>query len=307
MSSPLHHTRSLSFPARAACLVLMLFARSGLVTGAVETLTLYQKTARASLVVRARALSDSTRRPEMEVIEIYKGSYSGRSLSIAPHFEDYGSPTPWLRREVFHKGEESILFLSPYRDEFGRDEGAGTFALLNADQGKLEVPAEGGDALVAALRRFVGILSMDQHDHQCEALRGLLGEKNPYLVEAALAECRKFRMGEPQDTDALFGLLASRRAEFRAGALTILGQILTDQRALGGPELQSRQAIFERVASQARTDEDEGVRKEAVDVLGAFADSAALALVESIGRNDASQSVRYQAQVVAFRLREKLQ
>jgi hypothetical protein len=285
---------------------MLLFGCSGGATAGVENLTLYQKTARAALVVRARAISDSTRRPEMEVLEVYKGSYPAHSLTIAPHFEDYGSPTPWLRREVFRKGVESVLFLSPYQDEFGRDEGAGTFALLNADQGKLDVPAEGGDALIAAVRKFVGILSLEQSDRQSAALRGLLGDKNPFLVEAALSECRKFRLGQAEDTDALFSLLGSRRAEFRAGALTILGQMLTDQRTLGGPEIPSRQAIFERVAARARMDEDEGVRKESVAVLGAFADSAALALIESIGRSDASQSVRYQAQVTAFRLREKL-
>ena len=276
----------------------------------VEPLTLYQKTARAPLVVKARALSDSTRRPEVEVVLIYKGSCPSKIITIAPHFEDNTAPTPWLHREVFRAGVESILFLTPYVDEFGRDEGDATFAVLNADQGKVEVPAEGADALLEALHRFVEILSLGQHDLQGEALRSLLSARNPFMIEAALTECRKYHLAEKDDVKPLLSLLASQRSDFRSGALALLGQLLKDSGAFGqgglGPDAGARVAIYEQVAATAHLDTDERVRKEAVGALEAFGDASSLVLLEEIGRRDASQSVRYAAQVSAMRLREKI-
>src|SRR5882724_2637161 len=101
--------RRLAFFAAAALLV-----PGGSPRGDVRPLTLYQKVARAPLVARVRATSDSTRRPTLEVLEIYKGFYPGRFLSVVPYFQDNSNPKPWLHREVFRKGEESVLFLSPY-------------------------------------------------------------------------------------------------------------------------------------------------------------------------------------------------
>lgn len=291
-------------------LLLALAVTCGPAPADVEPLTLYQKMARAPLVVKARALSDSTRRPTVEVLTIFKGSCPSKVITIAPHFEDNSAPTPWLRREVFRSGVESILFLTPYVDEFGRDEGAATFAVLNADQGKIEVPSEGGDALLTALGRFVEILSLGQHDEQGEALRSLLATKNPYLLEAGLTECRKYHLAEADDTGALLALLTHPRPDFRSGALALLGQMLSDYRtnppAGEGLTPGARQTIYEQVAAAARLDLDERVRREAVGALEAFADASSLVLLEEIGRQDASQNVRYAAQVSALRLREKI-
>lgn len=287
-------------------MLALLASAQGRASAAVEPLTLYQKIARAPLVVRARALSDATRRPRVEVTEVFKGSPPSRILTVAPHLEDQASPTPWLKREVFHKGEESILFLTPYLDEFGRDEGPDTFALLNADQGKLEVPSEGADALVEALRRIVAVNSLSQHDLQAEALRGMLGDRNPYLVEAALTECAKFRLAESGDIGRLMVLIENRRDSFRAGSLALVAQVLTDASASGRDAVEGRAAVFEKIAATARLDSSELVRTRAVDAIEAFADRPALSLLENIGVKDASQSVRYAAQVGAYRLREKL-
>src|SRR5437867_5229094 len=143
----------------------------------VRPLTFYQKVARATLVVRARALSDSTRRPTMEILEVYKGFYPARSLTIVPFFQDYANPKPWLHREVFRKGEESILFLAPYegdRDTAFQDAEPDTndpeeaaerlFDLLIADQGNVAIPIEGAAALTDTLRRVVAILALGQTD-----------------------------------------------------------------------------------------------------------------------------------------------
>jgi hypothetical protein len=270
----------------------------------VEDLTLYQRTGRASLVVRVRALSDSTRRPQVLVLETMKGTYPVRTrLTVVPHFEDNARPTPWLRREVFRKGEESVLFLERYVDDFGRPGDAQTFRVMGASQGKLDVPPEGADAVLTAVRRFAAVQALGQMEAQARALREMLREKNPYLLEAALSECRRFHMGEPQDAPQLIPLVEHERPDLRAGALGLLTQILQGADPSGAPDF-PRQRIFEAVAARARLDEDPRVRSAAVKTLASFGDEPALALLEDIGTADASQHVRYEAMVAARQLRE---
>ncbi|HEY3175712.1 MAG TPA: hypothetical protein VGK94_08120 [Candidatus Polarisedimenticolia bacterium] len=274
----------------------------------VEPLTLFQKAARAPLVLRARSLSDSTRRPQVEVLHIFKGSCPARVINIVPHFEDNGSPTPWLKREVFLRGEESMLFLTPYVRDDGKEEGPDIFSVLGADQGKLSIPAEGAGALEDALTRFVSILSLGQHDRQGTALRALLREKNPYLIEAGLEECGKFRLGLKEDIESILHLTGDRRPDFRAGALTLLAQIVEDSNASSVPtsslDATAAASLMDHVAAAALLDAEESVRRRAVGVLEAIGGQAALALLETIGKADPSQSVRYEAQVAAYRMRQ---
>jgi hypothetical protein len=278
------------------------------IEGEVETLTLYQKTGRATLVVKARALSDSTRRPQVLVLETIKGSYPERTrLTIVPHFEDRTNPTPWLKREVFRSGEESLLFLQPYVDDWGRSGPTDTFEVLGAHQGKLDIPPEGADALIDAVRRFSSVLALGQMEAQSEALRKMLEEKNPYLLEAALRECRRFRLARAEDAPALIPLMEHARPDLRQGALDVLEQIL--QTDGGQPQAgeSHRARLFEAAAARARMDEEAAVRARAVSALEAFGDRAALALLESVGSADASQQVRYEALVAARRLRALLE
>jgi hypothetical protein len=256
------------------------------------------------VVVRARALSDATRRPRLEVLEVLKGSYGERTLAIVPYFRDYTRPEPWLEREVFAKGEESLLFLQPYVDDHGRSLGPDLFEVMGAAEGKLTLPAEGGVALVDAVRRFVGILALGQHEAQSRALRALLHESNPILLEAGLDECRRFRLVEPEDSAALLPITEHPRPDFRSGALALLG-ILVREAALHAPPGAPPQisGIFDRVAAAARLDAEVMVRREAVVALEALATPEALAILDSIGTSDASQQVRYAAQVAAHRLR----
>ena len=268
----------------------------------VENLSLYQKTARALLVVRARAVNEATRRPTLEVLEVIKGSYEPRQVMIVPHAEDYTRPTPWLRRETFTKGEETILFLVPYVDEFGRDEGPQTFSVLHAADGKVAIPAEGSDALLGALRRFVTILNQKDLESQESALRALLREKNPLLIETGIAECARLRLALPEDIPALLDLLGQRRPELRSGAVGLLAQIISDAQA-AGRELPDRPMLQQRVAALARLDADESVRLKAVSALAALGDATSRLLLEQVGREDSSQAVRYAAQVAAYRMR----
>ncbi|HKY31074.1 MAG TPA: hypothetical protein VJV23_00965 [Candidatus Polarisedimenticolia bacterium] len=272
----------------------------------VQPLTLYQKTARAALVVRARTLTDSTRRPRLLVLEAVKGSYPERAtITIVPYAQDNANPTPWLRREVFRKGEESLLFLMPYADPSGRGGGSDVFSVLGAHQGKVPVPPEGADALLAAVRRFSAILAQGQLETQALGLRAMLKEKNPLLIEAGLEECLRLRLAEREDLDPLRALLDHPRTDLRASALALMRQILEAQPREEAPAAAPPDPrLFEAVAARARLDEDPAVRLQAVGALASFGHGAALALLESIGTADPSQHVRYEALVAARRIKE---
>ncbi len=256
-------------------------------------------------MVRARALSSSTRRPEVAVLEVFKGSYGRDTLTIVPTWVDNVNPMPGVGREVFTAGEESILFLEHYVDEYGRPGGPGVFSVLTSATGKIEIPTEGADALVTAVRRFTKILELPEHDAQMLAMRELLREANPFLIEAALAECLRFRAISVEDTQALLILVGHPRPDFRAGSLDMIGLLVRETRAAGLAAGSLDQAVFDRVGSAALNDTDAPVRARAIVALEAFGTPAALALIETIGVEDTSQSVRYQAQVAAHRLRTR--
>jgi hypothetical protein len=297
--------------ARPAAVALLALTWAGPTLADVRPLTLYQKSARAALVVRARAMSDSTRRPPVEILEVYKGIYSSRTLYIVPFLQDYANPKPWLRREVFRKGEEYVLFLNPYEKDPDRafdDTGGGgkgaeeerpdqLFVVLNADQGMSLLPSEGAVALTEAIRRFVAILALGQHDLQAEALRGLLTEKNPNLVEAGLSEVERFDLAEPQDLPVLLQLLGSVRAEFRGASLRVIGQICRAMR-VSGRELRERQEIFTKVVDRAYNDQEPSVRSDAVGTLADLGGTDTVAVLRAVSDRDPDQQVRYRAQVV---------
>lgn len=302
---------------RAAAALLAILAAGGGARADVRPLTLYQKTARAALVARVKALSDATRRPPMEVLEIYKGVYPGRILYIVPYAPDHARPRPWLKREVFRKGVEYVLFLNPHDpdrdDAFHAEPGEAApdderperlFEVLNADQGVSILPEEGGAALSEALKRFVAILSLGQHDLQAEALRGLLGERNPYLAEAGLEEVERFDLGVADDLDALQALLGSPRGSFRSGALRVIAQIGRAS-AAQGREVPDQRQIFARVVDRAYNDDVPEVRRAAVLALAGLGGPDAAAVLRAVGERDPSQDVRYEAQRELYSLADR--
>jgi hypothetical protein len=299
----------------AALLAVAILPGGQLLRADVHPLSLYQKTARAALVVRARATSDSTRRPPMDVLEIYKGVYPGKTLFVVPFFQDYANPKPWLKREVFQKGEEYVLFLNPFEEApdaaFPPSAERGSadkpthpddespeklFVVLNADQGVTTIPAEGATALTDAVKRFVAILSLGQHDLQAEALRGLLTERNPFLLEAGLGEVERFDLADPDDASVLLGLLASPREEFRAGSLRIIAQLGRSART-SGREMRDRPEIFSRLVERAYGDSAAPVRRDAVRALAGLGGEGVEAVLRAVGERDPDQDVRYQAEV----------
>jgi len=242
----------------------------------------------------------------MAILEVYKGDIASDTLTIVPTWVDSVNPMPGVAREVFAEGEESILFLLPYVDEYGRPGGPDTFSVLTTATGNVEIPTEGADALVAAVRRFAGILQLPGHDAQMEEMRKLLRDPNPFLIEAALTECHRFRAVVPEDAGALVTLLAHPRPGFRTGSLDLIALLVKEARETGpSAAILSEPEVFDRVGSTVLNDADPAVRSRAIVTLEAFGTPSALSLIETVGAGDPSQAVRYQAQVAAHRLRTR--
>lgn len=300
--------RALALGAAALGVALVLGAPPALAE--IEQLTLYQKTARAALVVRARATSDSTRRPVLEVLQVLKGTYSHPFLTIVPFRQDYTSERPWLRSESFRTGREYVLFLNPYEaepedDDFPVEDPRGEeledppstlFIVLNAHLGVLDIPAEGAEALTSALGRFASILALHEFDLQSRAFRALLRESNPHLLEAGLEQVARFRLGVEDDLDALEPILSANRVSFRRSAVEILAQIAAEARR-EGRTLARRAPIYDRVASLALADDAVEVREQSVRALAEIAGPDAGPILRRISLQDPDQGVRYSAEV----------
>lgn len=300
--------RSARVASRLAVLVLAA-AAGGTLHAEVRPLTFYQKTARAALVVRARARDDSTRRPVLDVLHVFKGQWSRPTLTIVPFRRDSVLDRPWLHPAVFLKGHEYILFLVPWHarsdeDDFlnsgSRHDADGgeeaLFQVLNADQGVLDLPPEGAEAVTGALETFNGILGLRQYDRQSEALRGLLHASNPYLVEAGLEEVARFGLAQDDDREPLLALLSSPREDFRQGAVEILGQMGEGARRQGR-SLPDSGRIRDHLVATAMKDRSPEVRAEAARALGRFGDPSAREVLRKMSREDPDQEVRYRAEI----------
>ncbi|HXI01917.1 MAG TPA: HEAT repeat domain-containing protein, partial [Candidatus Saccharimonadales bacterium] len=253
---------------------------------------------------------DSTRRPVLDVLHVFKGEWSRPTVTIVPFRRESALDRPWLHPAVFVKGREYILFLLPWHAPSGEDDflhpdarrdadGDGDealFRILNADQGVLDLPAEGSEAVTGALETFNEILGLRQYDQQSKALRGLLRATNPYLAEAGLEEVARFGLAQDEDREPLLALLSSPRADFRQSAAEILGQMGEGARR-EGRSLPDSERIRDRLVAAAMKDRVPEVRAEAARSLGRFGDPSVREVLRKMSREDPDQEVRYRAEI----------
>lgn len=273
-------------------------------------LNLFQRAARAQLIVHVRVRDGALRYALVDVLETLKGESQDARLRIA--FRDFNFDRPRGEEPiVFLNGEEEILFLVPYsrapRSEKKREKYRDVFELLLGSQGRLKVPAEGAGATFDAIRRLVAIAGRDPAS-QSEGLRDLLGGGNPALVEAALEEITRLRVAGPALYPKLIGLLASPSPTLRLGSLRLMQQVFADS-GRAHPE-STDQAIVEAdqalasVLERARNDPDEQVRVAGVAALAAWPERSQVeGDLRAIARQDPAQAVRFEAERALYRER----
>lgn len=282
----------------------MLFMLSALFEGSTpaqaESRTLYERLAYADLAVHIRTVDGSLRLAECQVLEVLKGRLTQDTIFIAfrsdnlnrENFRDY------LR---FDDGKESVLLLEPVRDSLGNIKSADRFRLVGRFQGKIDLPQEGAQATIDAVRRLAAIQELSDIHQIWQAHRDLIHAANPLLVEAGFAQILKFRLGNAEMVPTILEFLNSRDDGFRRAALEVQAQIFRRSQRRDEP-LGNEDHVVARLLTVAVEDPASEVRVAAVQALQAYGRPDVLAALQQLARNDPSQDVRYEATVAAYRL-----
>ena len=263
-------------------------------------LTVFERMARADLVIRARTLDGAMRFADCEVLEVVRGAYPSQRIQIAFRLDNMLRPN-WDDRIVFDDGVESILLLAPAIDAAGAPLGPDKFSLVGGFFGKIDLPPEGAEAHIQAFRKMGEILGLTDIHAAWEAYRALLGETNPYLIETGFHEVLKFRLGNQAMVPVLLGHLESRHDAFRGDALGVLAQIFESGKRRG-TRLDNEDHVVARILTAAITDDNPDVRVRAVRALQAFGRPEILPPLREVAKDDPSQHVRYQASLSLYQL-----
>jgi hypothetical protein len=262
--------------------------------------TLYERIAAGSLVVRARCMLTG-KRATVQVLETLKGSCPATSLQIAFRSENFNR-TPGSPKIEFQEGQESILVLDRERDDRDQLRGEDRWELVGGWRGKIDLPPEGGPALVQAAQRLAAIQAMKNQLEVWTAQRDLLREVNPILVTAGFEEILKFHLGDETLVAPLLAHLDGPRPEFRVQACKVLGQMFGKGRRTG-KEIPSADLLTSEALARASGDESPEVRTEAVRALRELKRKELLDPLARIASSDPSQMVRFEALLGVMELR----
>jgi hypothetical protein len=282
---------------------MIIFVSSGTPGGFAEIeekgdLDLFQRIARAELVVHVRVLEGSLKYAKVEVLRTFKGDPPVSELRIA--FRDLNwARLPGEDEVVFPDGQEEILFLARNPELRPKEKNRDIFDLYQGRQGRITPPAEGSGIIIEAIETLVALTRADPLT-QVESLLGLLRSRNLYLLEAALDEVIRLQGATPAAYADLVALLGQPSPRIRSRALMSIGQIFASgsveeiERGIG-PE--SARSTLGAVIERARNDEDDSIRARAVATMAAwpFREDVESGLA-AIATTDRSQMVRYAAE-----------
>ena len=177
----------------------------------------------------------------------------------------------------------------------------GKYRLVRGVNGARELPLEGRDAYLEALRTFIEIQDVPSEELKWQRLTELLGATNPIVIETTLEEFLKFRRGAGDVLLTLLPLLDHPQPPLRGDAARLIGQIVDREREHGTPI--DDEAVRAELIARATRDQSVPVRVAATEALAAFP----LALVDDvlvdIAESDPEQQVRYAAQLVRLERR----
>lgn len=260
--------------------------------------TLYNRLAHAPIVFVGRTV-DAGKKARVTIVESLRGEPREGSLEVSYRNENRlrDPEEPPVR---FAVGQVSLFLVEPVLDRTGRVKKPGRFRLVGTYRGKIDLPPEGSEALVAASRRFIGIQDLDDQQREWEELRGLLDEQNMRLIHAGLAKIVSFRLVEEDLLPDLLELLQHPAPALRHEAIQALEQLVAPP--AGGEPSPMSSRIISRLKGVARADENEEVRASAVRTLGRLHREDLADFLRETAARDVSQLVRYEASVALLDL-----
>lgn len=254
---------------------------------------LYERIASGPLVVHGRFVL-AGRRASIDVLEVLKGAYAAPRLQVSFRSDNFNR-TPGSPKISFQTGDDSILVLEPEKDDEDRLKAPDRFVLAGGSRGKIDVPAEGGPALLEAARRIAAIQKIRDQADVWEAEKNLIRDSNPYLVSVGFDEILKFRLGDESLVTPLIDHLGGPRPEYRNQALRVLGQIFAKQRRTSRT-LPSADLLAQECLARATGDELAETRAEAVRALRELQRPELIDPLKRLASTDPSQIVRYEAE-----------
>ena len=262
-------------------------------------LTLFQLLSRADLVAHVRVKDGEGKYAIVEVLSDLKGGLPGRELRV--DFRDLNLTLKGQEMVVFRAEEEYVLMLMRKHWRKPKESRENIVDLFHGRRGRLRLPAEGSGPMVDAVRQMVELTRLPP-DEQADDLRALVRTDNLFLRENAMDEIIRLNLATETDLAALMRLLADPSPRIRSRALTLTAQVFRASDAVGATE--DERSALGLVLERARNDLDETVRVESIRALGAWPRPADIdAELKSIAKQDTSQSVRYEAERLLFRMK----
>jgi hypothetical protein len=281
---------------------IVLLALATLLPCAAAELNLYEWAEPAPTVISGEILGQVGKYTELKVERHFRGKPAPSSrllidLKYANRRRD-GDVDPLKLRLL--PGEHRIVLL--HEDPARHSEGLPVYRLVRGVRGTRELPKEGAEAELLALKRFIQIQERRNEAATWELLAAMLEESNQVMLEAALGQHLKFRRGNRSQLVSLRPLLDYPAPAIREGASRLIGQIVA---RYGGEELPEEAELRGELVARARRDESVEVRIAATVALGFFEGEGVLEILQEIAAEDPEQEVRYEAETLLLSLREQ--
>jgi hypothetical protein len=265
-----------------------------------ERLTLFQMIARADIVAHVRVKDGEERLALVDVVTPLKGEPPAPQLRI--DFRDLNLNPQGQGMVVFRDGEEYVLFLEKLQFRSPSEKKANILGLFHGRSGRMLLPAEGSEVTLGAIRSLVP-LAQAGPEAQIEGMRALLSSQNALLLEAALEEMARLRAATPDDLPALLKMLGDLSPGIRLRALPLIASLFSGLGRAGTERTPDERAALALVLERARSDDDIAVRTESVRTLGTWpVRGEVVGDLKAIAKQDPSQTVRYEAERLLFRM-----
>ena len=262
----------------------------------VEVRNLYEWSAVAPVVVAGTSLGEDGKHFDFKVVECLRGDLQpGDELRI-----DVRTANRSRDRTLFPKalrlddGVDFVLLLDEVKGRKPKD--SVLYGLERGLAGARELPLEGRDAFLDALRTFIRIQSADGEELRWHLMSQELEGNNPLVLGTALDLYIKFRRGEGEMVLGLVPLLDHPRTEVRAESAQLIGLII-DRHWESGTIPEDEELRAELVARATR-DEAIEVRVAAIKALANFPPELVDEVLDRIAESDPEQQVRYTAELI---------
>ncbi|GEM_PF-5575646 len=259
------------------------------------------------VVVRGKA-SKAKLKARVEIFETLRGEGLGREIMISYRGSNLMRP-PGDPAFAIREGEEAIFVLGPWVDSDGEIAQHHLYRPEGGFRARIPIPAEGGEALLDAVRKIVAWQDSPDRSQTMQDLVAWLAGKNPYLIDVALDQAARHVLCDEDWLPALFDRARDVSPWRRERVLEVLGGALArgrfdkhrgphSKRAVAGDAAARVQRLIIRLA---RTDPEESVRMVAVRELARAGFEGVREILEAVAKDDPSQDVRYEASAALAR------